>query len=339
MIFFPTTDEDFQYFRGLGYTGTINDMHYRALGDMGYTGSLNDRARSYLVSEYGSFHESLKDLRDGTTIFSLTDFRMTVATTGPSEVFTIPCQNVGTFNAVVDWGDGSTSTITTFDDLDLAHTYATAGSYKIRISGTFPNIYFNNSGDKLKVQSVESLGTVGWSVLDGAFRGCSNMTSFISGVADTSSVTTLASMLRDCTSLTSVNVSTLSTPSVTALNNTFRGCTSLTSLDVSNFNTSNVTIMSNMLNGSSALTDVIGVEDFDIEGLDSISRLTNFALGVTLPTARYDALLINWDAQNPFDGITTSFGGSKYTGGGTAAAARANLISTDGWTISDGGTA
>jgi hypothetical protein len=80
-------------------------------------------------------------------------------------------------------------------------------------------------------------------------------------------------------------------------------------------------------------------EDFDIEGFGAISRLTNFATGVTLPTARYDALLINWDAQDPFDGMTVDFGGSRYTGGGTAAAARANLISTDLWTIADGGTA
>ena len=60
---------------------------------------------------------------------------------------------------------------------------------------------------------------------------------------------------------------------------------------------------------------------------------------VTLPTARYDALLINWDAQDPFDGMSAHFGYSQYTAGGAAAAARANLISTDGWTISDGGTA
>lgn len=339
MNLFSTTDEDFQYFRGLGYTGSINDMHYKALGDMGYTGSLSDRVSSYMVSEYGFFHEPLKDLRDGTTAFSLTDFRMTVTTTGSDEVFTIPCQDVGTFNSVVDWGDGSTSTITTFDDSDLEHTYASAGSHKIRISGAFPNIYFNNSGDKLKVKSVESLGTAGWSSLESAFRGCTNLTSFISGVTDTSSLTSLGNTFRDCTGLTSFNVSTLDTSSVTRLNRMFRGCTSLTYLDLSNFNTANVTIMSEMFYNTSALTDVVGIEDFNIEGLDSSSRITDFALGVTLPTARYDTILINWDAQNPVDNLRPNFGGSKYTGGGTAAAARANLISTDSWTITDGGTA
>jgi hypothetical protein len=62
-------------------------------------------------------------------------------------------------------------------------------------------------------------------------------------------------------------------------------------------------------------------------------------VGVAIPTARYDALLINWDAHDPFDGMFPNFGSSQYTAGGTAATARANLISTDGWAISDGGTA
>ena len=119
----------------------------------------------------------------------------------------------------------------------------------------------------------------------------------------------------------------------------FRGCSSLTALDLSNFNTTAVTNMSAMFYKSSSLTDIIGVEDFNIEGLDAVGDLNNFMINVTLPTARYDALLINWDAQEPLDAMTPNFGNSTYTGGGTAAAARANLISNDGWTITDGGIA
>jgi len=71
MLFFPTQDEDFQYFRSQGYTGSINDMHYKAMGDLGYTGSLNDRIHKYLTEKYGSFYEAMRDLRNGTSIFSL----------------------------------------------------------------------------------------------------------------------------------------------------------------------------------------------------------------------------------------------------------------------------
>ena len=71
MQFFPTTDEDFQYFRAQGYAGSINDMHFKAMGDLGYTGALTDRIHAYLVGTYGSYHEAMRDLRNGTSVFSL----------------------------------------------------------------------------------------------------------------------------------------------------------------------------------------------------------------------------------------------------------------------------
>ena len=473
-------------------------------------------------------------------------FAMTVRTTSANETFTIPCENYGTFNATVDWGDGSSSTVTTYNDSNLAHTYASAGDHSISISGTFPNIKFgNNSTNAGKVITVTNLGTVGWQSFLNAFKSCGNMTSFNVGVTDTSSVTNMYGMFygchlvttldlsnfdtssvtdmgfmfvmislttldvssfdtssvtnmhrmfhacRDLTTLdlsnfdtssvtdmsymfnenldlTSLDVSNFNTSSVTTMSNMFYNCKSLTSLDVSSFNTSSVTSMQNMFNrmynltsldlsnfntssattfsdmffacfsltsldvssfntssctymggmfgrcdiltsldvsnfdtssvtnmsgmfyncnitsldvsgfdtssvtnmqqmflacsgltsldvssfntssvttmwgmflGCNSLTDVVGVENFNIEALNSTSALSIFMGGVTLPTARYDALLVNWDAQDPFDGMSPNFGNSQYTAGGTAAAARANLISTDGWTISDGGTA
>ena len=97
-------------------------------------------------------------------------FIFKITTTGSPQTFTIPCQNVGTFNATIDWGDGGpTSSITAYNDADLAHSYATAGQYTITITGTFPNIFFNNGGDRLLVDEVVDLGDVGWENLNSAF--------------------------------------------------------------------------------------------------------------------------------------------------------------------------
>ena len=74
MLFFPTTEEDAAYFRSQGYTGSINDMHFKALGDLGYTGSLNDRIRACLTFKYGSYYEAMKDLRNGTSVFALSSY-------------------------------------------------------------------------------------------------------------------------------------------------------------------------------------------------------------------------------------------------------------------------
>jgi len=69
-------------------------------------------------------------------------------------------------------------------------------------------------------------------------------------------------------------------------------------------------------------------------------------VNITLSTTNYDAILIYWEneLQTAFPNgvgytptISITFGGSQYTGGGTAATARASLINNFNWTIIDGG--
>jgi len=84
-----------------------------------------------------------------------------------------------------------------------------------------------------------------------------------------------------------------------------------------------------------------GLAELAIDGwnIGVVANLSNFLNGATLSTTRYDATLIAWDAQNPVDSLIVHFGNSKYTDPGAASTARANLIATDLWTITDGGIA
>ena len=265
-------------------------------------------------------------------------FVFKVTTTTSPQTFTIPCQNIGTFNATVDWGDGGpTSSITAYNDADLAHSYATAGQYTITITGTFPNIYFNYGGDRLLVDEVVDLGDVGWTRLNGAFNGCSNMTVFDGGTTDTSSVTNMGSMLANCSSLTSLNITSFNTSSVTNISFMFYNCSSLTSLDVSGFDTSSVTNTSYMFSNSSSLTS-LDLSSFDtssvtnmqsmfqgcssltglqISGWDvsSVTNGTNFLSDANnaLSQAEYDAILKNWSLQPVQSGVTWHFGDAVYS--------------------------
>lgn len=237
------------------------------------------------------------------------DFVMFVETTTASETFTIPTQDVGTFDATVDWGDGTTSTITAYNDADLTHTYAAAGTHRIRISGSFPNIYFSGAGDRLKVVGIGNWGDVGWTRLNSAFYGCSNMQFGLQlGHCNTSSVTTMNSMFQGCTSLTSLDVSGFDTSSVTNMSNMFFGCTSLASLDVSGWN------------------------------ITSLTAATGFMYGASnaLTQTEYDATLVAWEAQAEKPDVTIHFGAATYTAGSAAATARAALVA-NGWAITDGG--
>ena len=236
------------------------------------------------------------------------DMVLVMATTTPDETVTIPCQNVGIFDASIDWGDGSTSAITAYNDADLAHVYADADDHIIRVSKTFPNIYFANGGDKLKLKQVLQLGSTGLTRLNNAFFGCDNITEFRGGVVDTSAVTNMSRMFQNCIRLTTPNVSGFVTSAVTSMSFMFRNCP--------------------------VLTDA-AIDGWDIE---AVTSFTEFMTATTIPTARYDDTLVAWDAQNPVDGLSVDFGGSKYTLGSDAATARANLVSNDGWVLSDGGS-
>ena len=62
------------------------------------------------------------------------NFLMTIDTTqagSASDTFILPCGNIGIYNAVIDWGDGSTSNITSYNDADLTHVYSVSGIYQI----------------------------------------------------------------------------------------------------------------------------------------------------------------------------------------------------------------
>ena len=58
--------------------------------------------------------------------------------------------------------------------------------------------------------------------------------------------------------------------------------------------------------------------------------------GVTISRSNYEALLINWNAEALQPGLTFDGGNSTYCSN-AAANARANMINSDGWTITDGG--
>ena len=102
--------------------------------------------------------------------------------------------------------------------------------------------------------------------------------------------------------------------------------------DIGGWNTAKVTNMESMLRNLPSF-------DQDLSGwnIANVADLSNFMQGTTLTLPNYDALLSGWDAQAVVGGLSAHFGGSTYTNCAAVAAARENLVSTSGWTITDGG--
>ena len=66
----------------------------------------------------------------------------------------LPLVSSGSYNFLVDWGDGQTDTITSPTDVAVIHTYSLSGVYTINITGTIVGWQFNDDGDRLKLLEI-----------------------------------------------------------------------------------------------------------------------------------------------------------------------------------------
>ena len=160
-------------------------------------------------------------------------------TTGQS--ITIPTYATETYHYTVSWGSGEAADTATYTS-NAEHAYADAGDYEVRISGTFPRIYFNNEGDKDNIIAIDQWGNGRWTSMEKSFYGCSNL------VGDTNDRPDLSA--------------------VTDMNNMFNGAT-LFNQDIGDWDVSKVTNMSNMFNDADAFNQ-------DISGWD-VSKVTNMS--------------------------------------------------------------
>jgi uncharacterized repeat protein (TIGR02543 family) len=101
--------------------------------------------------------------------------------------------------------------------------------------------------------------------------------------------------------------------------------------DISGWDVSNVTDMHWMFSNATSFNQDIG--SWNVSNVTDMSSMFN---GVTLSTSNYSAILIGWAAL-PSVQIGVNFHGGYSTYNAGAAAARQELISTYGWTITDGG--
>lgn len=251
-----------------------------------------------------------------------------------STQFKLPLSSTGTTNAVVDWGDGTTDTLTTWNQAETTHTYSTSGIYTITITGTLEGWFVNNGGDKLKIKEVKNWGNGDGLTLKnvngGYFMGASNMTC-IATDAPTIVASNFQQVFRGCSSIVS-GVKNWDVSGVTNLIFAFYQANNFNE-DLSNWDVSNVTNFAYCFESCFDLD-----QSFASWDMSSATSLTRMFRGVTLSTANYDATLIGWASQSLNSGLSIEFGSSKYTAGGAAEAARNTLINTYGWTIVDGGS-
>ena len=101
--------------------------------------------------------------------------------------------------------------------------------------------------------------------------------------------------------------------------------------DLGNWNVANVTDMSAMFRNCRQFNQDLGAWE-----VTSLTNAQNMFVDVTLSVGNYDSLLTGWNAQNLHPNVNFSGGNSRYC---NAEADRLNMITLDGWAITDAGSA
>ena len=202
--------------------------------------------------------------------------------TSNSTSITIPTTGTG-YNYQVDWDNDGV-----FDQSgitgNVTHDFGSAGTKTIRIKGSFPRIYFNNTGDKSKILSVEQWGTNAWTSMNRSFYGASNLVINAADTPNLTSVTDMQLMFQEAASLgggtgnwswnTSTvtnmaqlfqgaanfnkNIGSWNTSNVTTLASTFRNAI-VFNQDISSWDTSSVTTMYYTFGNAASFNQPIGI--------------------------------------------------------------------------------
>jgi surface protein len=199
------------------------------------------------------------------------------------------------------------------------------------------------------------------------FRACTGLTSIDLNNWNTPKITDFSSIFFDCTNIVEINASSWDVTGTNFIGNMFVRCRNLEVLDVSNWdvsnaisafqmfydcrkldpqvqnwNTSNIVFARAMFLQEASRAANIDVSNWDVSSVRNNAGISTSLNGtlidffrlITLPTALYDQILINWSEQDLKSGVNFSAGSSKYSSNVVDAR---NSIVAKGWTIVDGG--
>lgn len=189
------------------------------------TGSVYFRgAGDYLVDVTGEMTSSIYDINQLygqgilntvplENVFQATwDTTRTTAGSSTSNQLNLPLTSSGTYDFTINWGDNTTSSISSSSQTERIHTYASSGTYTTKMWGTIRGWEFNNNGDRNKLQSVDKWGGLKLRAtstpfpIRGAFMGCNSASySNVIGVPDLSYATNLRACFYENWNLTTIN--------------------------------------------------------------------------------------------------------------------------------------
>jgi surface protein len=193
----------------------------------------------------------------------------------------LPLEAGGTYNFVVQWGDGSSATITS--SAQGLRTYAAAGVYNVTITGTLVGWRFNDGGDRLKLLDVMQWGTMRLGNNGGYFYGASNMGMSAVDTPDLTGTTSMQSMFRDASSFNQP-IGGWDVSSVTSMYAMFSQASSFNQ-PIGGWDVSSVTSMYAMFSQASSFNQPIG--GWDVSSVTDTRHMFQYASSFNQDISRW----------------------------------------------------
>lgn len=237
-------------------------------------------------------------------------FEFRVVIPEESKTFDLPLGTSGAYahNFNVVWGDGSSSTITSYSDVERTHTYVSAGTYDILIDGTCEYFGFNDDGDENKVTALLRLDyDLGFKVFN--CHGAINLISVDTSFINFSSLTTAELMFYNCNSLGAIPANLFDNcTTIQSFYGAFGNCDAITSIpiDLFKYNIS-ATNFATTFYSCNALTSIpVDLFRYNTLVTSFANTFMNCAALTAIPTDvfRYNTLAGTLDFSNVFNSCT-----------------------------------
>ena len=230
---------------------------------------------------------------------SLWDTAKTSRGSSDSRSITLPIHSGGSYDFTVDWGDGTTGRVTSWDSPNRTHKYASPGKYTLKITGRIEGFSFNSREDRNKLISISSWGPLRLGNMGEYFEGAENLVGLPSSAPDLTGTTTFYEMFREADSfnqpLDSWDVS-----EVTNMDSMFLGADSFNQ-PLSSWDVSEVTNMENMFWGAESFNQPLNSWD--------VSKVTNMKF-MFLGADSFNQPLNDWDVSK-VTSMHSMFGGAE----------------------------
>ncbi|NRA65353.1 MAG: DUF285 domain-containing protein [Pseudobacteriovorax sp.] len=242
----------------------------------------------------------------------------------------LPLDKVGTYNFMVDWGDGNRDIITAWDAPETTHSYAAPGEYIVTISGVLNGWSFNDNKDERKIREIMNWGgRIELGNSGSNFEGAQFLVSSATDAPNLTNTTNYQAMFANAR-LFNQDISNWDVSAGTRFDFMFRNA-EVFNQDIGDWNVSQSISFERMFDSADDFNQDLGSWD-----VSQSLNFDNMLRGSDLNTENYNAILIGWSNLQLMPDMSINFGSVRYSGA-DAINARQSIVANFRWNIIDNG--